>query len=100
MNKELKNALKESFDIPLPTRKKEFFRNVPKPSISNLEFIVTQAAYIRKWAWGAFCPDFYNCFHWRRMFETRYALVYFCFYAASGLICHYRKRTFRELWNG
>lgn len=52
MNKELKNALKESFDIPLPTRKKEFFRNVPKPSISNLEFIVTQAAYIRKWAWG------------------------------------------------
>ena len=28
MNKELKNALKESFDIPLPTRKKEFFRNV------------------------------------------------------------------------
>lgn len=52
MNKELKNALKESFDIPLPARKKEFLRSIPKPPISNFEFMRTQALYIRKWVWG------------------------------------------------
>lgn len=52
MNKELKNALEESFDIPLPTRKKAFFRSIPKPSISIFEFIGTQATYIRKRVWG------------------------------------------------
>ncbi len=52
MNKELKNALIESFDTPAPTRKKEFLCSIQKPSISIWEFIGTQAAYIRKWVWG------------------------------------------------
>lgn len=52
MNKELINALKESFEAPAPTKKKEFFRSIQKPSISILQFIETQTAYIRKWVWG------------------------------------------------
>ena len=51
MNKELKIALKKSFDIPLPTRKKEFFRSITKPSISNFEFVCLQTSYIHKWIW-------------------------------------------------
>lgn len=52
MNKELKNALKKSFEAPVPTRKKEFLRSIQNPTISIFEFICTQAAYIRKWVWG------------------------------------------------
>ena len=51
MNKELKNALKESFEAPAPVRKKEFLRSIPTPSIGILEFVCTQAAYIRQWVW-------------------------------------------------
>jgi len=52
MNKKLRKALKESFNAPAPTRKKEFLCNIQEPSISNFEFIRTQAAYIRKRVWG------------------------------------------------
>lgn len=52
MNKELKRALKENFEAPAPVRKKEFLCEIQQPHISNLEFIITQAAYIRKWVWG------------------------------------------------
>ena len=52
MNKELKKALKESFEAPAPTRKRGFLYNIQSPPIRNFEFVVTQAAYIRKWVWG------------------------------------------------
>lgn len=52
MNKELKNALKESFEAPVPTRKKEFLRSIQKPSINIFQFVGTQTAYIRNWVWG------------------------------------------------
>lgn len=52
MNKELKNALKESFETPAPTRKKEFLRSIQKPSINIFQFVGTQIAYISKWVWG------------------------------------------------
>ena len=52
MNKELKNALKESFEAPAPTRKKEFLRSIQKPSINIFQFVGTQISYISKWVWG------------------------------------------------
>lgn len=52
MNKELKNVLKESFEAPVPIRKKAFFRSIQRPSISMPEFVCAQSAYIRKWVWG------------------------------------------------
>ncbi len=51
MNKELKRALKKSFEVPEPVKKKAFLRSIPKPSISGFEFVCTQATYIRKWVW-------------------------------------------------
>lgn len=52
MNKELKRALKESFEAPAPVHKKAFFRSILKPPISTFEFVCTQVTYIRKWVWG------------------------------------------------
>lgn len=52
MNKKLKNALKEGFQAPTPMKKKEFFHNIPSPSISYFEFIRSQICYIRKWSWA------------------------------------------------
>lgn len=51
MNKELKNALRESFEIPEPIRKKEFLRSIQKPYIGIFEFVCTQIVYIHKWFW-------------------------------------------------
>ena len=51
MNKELKKALKEEFEAPAPTRKREFLRNMQAPHISYLKFVLLQASYIRKWIW-------------------------------------------------
>ncbi len=52
MNKDLKRALKESFEVPEPVKKKAFLRSIPKPSVSGFEFVCTQARYIQKWVWG------------------------------------------------
>lgn len=51
MNKELKDALKDSFKVPAPIEKEEFLRSIPMPSINNFEFACSQAAYIHKWIW-------------------------------------------------
>lgn len=52
MKQEWKDVLKDSFEAPIPTRKKAFFRSIQKPSINIFEFVSTQAPYIRKWVWG------------------------------------------------
>ena len=51
MNKELKKALKMSFEAPPPTRKKAFLRSIQKTSIGYFDFVCAQAAYIRKRVW-------------------------------------------------
>lgn len=62
MNKKLKRALKKSFEAPIPTRKREFLRNIQQPPIHNFEFVITQAAYIRKWVWGLSILIFFIAF--------------------------------------
>lgn len=52
MNRDLKNALKKSFEAPPPMKKEVFLRSVQTPSISLWEFVRSQVAYIRKWIWG------------------------------------------------
>lgn len=52
MNKTLKNALKDSFEAPIPVKKKQFLRSIPIPAISSFEFICSQAAYLPKWIWA------------------------------------------------
>lgn len=51
MNRNLKKALKVAFDAPAPTRKIEFFNQLPYPKATNLEFILSQIRYIRIRFW-------------------------------------------------
>lgn len=48
MNRKMKEALKEAFEVPAPTRKQEFLRGVPLQRVSIFSFMLSQAGYIRK----------------------------------------------------
>lgn len=52
MNQQLKKILNEAFKAPAPSHKKEFIRRVRQPRISTFSFMLSQAAYIRKWVIG------------------------------------------------
>lgn len=51
MKPSMKKALTDAFDAPEPTRKQDFLKQLPRPELSRISFIITQAAYIRKWVW-------------------------------------------------
>lgn len=51
MKKDMKNAVKYAFEAPEPVRKKSFIRKFGRQKISNLEFMLIQAGYIRKEVW-------------------------------------------------
>lgn len=48
MDRKMKEALKEAFEAPAPTRKQEFLRGVPLQRVSVFSFTLSQAGYIRK----------------------------------------------------
>lgn len=52
MKQELKRALQDAFCAPAPEKKQAFLNSVPCPKISYGQFLLTQAAYIRKWVWA------------------------------------------------
>lgn len=52
MDRKMKDALKEAFEAPAPTRKREFLRSVPSQRVSIFSFMLAQAGYIRKRALG------------------------------------------------
>lgn len=60
MKKDLKNAVKYAFEAPQPVRKKLFLRQFVRTKISNFEFMLIQAGYIRKgvWIFSAFVLGF------------------------------------------
>lgn len=58
MKPNLKKGLQEAFEPPVPERKKEFFRTLPQPKISNLSFMQAQIAYIPKHVWIIFSLTF------------------------------------------
>lgn len=51
MNRYLKQEIKRAFEVPLPDQQEKvrFLRTFPQPHISMPQFILTQAAYVRKW---------------------------------------------------
>ncbi len=71
MKRQLKKGIQKVFEAPKPNKreKERFLRTLPQPRISMLQFIMTQAAYLRKWALflsilllfpafiGAYCID-------------------------------------------
>lgn len=51
MNRNLKRAIKEAFDAPEPTHKKEFLARYSTDSYSTISLILTQVGFIQKWVW-------------------------------------------------
>lgn len=51
MNKQIKRSIQKAFEAPKPNQqeKARFLRTLPQPQISMWRFILTQAAYLRKW---------------------------------------------------
>lgn len=51
ISKDMKKKLQAAYDAPKPLRKEKFLRKLPKSQISHTEFMLLQAAYIKKWVW-------------------------------------------------
>lgn len=51
MNKQMRQSIQKAFEAPQPNRqeKAKFLRTLPQPQISMWQFVLTQAAYLRKW---------------------------------------------------
>lgn len=52
MNQKLKNALKASFEAPLPADKERFLKTLRYPKISRHKFFLSQFGFIRKRVWA------------------------------------------------
>ncbi len=52
MKREFREVLKEGFAAPDPERKQAFFKNLELERVRGVDFLVSQAGYIRKWVWG------------------------------------------------
>lgn len=50
MNKRIKRSIQKAFEAPKPNQqeKARFLRTLPQPQINMWQFILTQAAYLRK----------------------------------------------------
>lgn len=53
MNKKMKQALNNAFRAPAPTRKAAFLKKYRRRELGHLDFLLTQAGYIRWWIWAA-----------------------------------------------
>lgn len=53
MNKQLKRCIQKAFEAPKPDQQEKagFLRTLPQPQIHMRQFILTQAAYLRKRTW-------------------------------------------------
>lgn len=51
VSKDMKKMLATAFEAPEPLRKEKFLRKLPKAQISHTEFMLLQAAYMKKWVW-------------------------------------------------
>ncbi len=52
MNQLMKEALKKEFEAPAPKEKQAFLKGVGPLYISNFQFVLVQASYIKKRVWG------------------------------------------------
>lgn len=51
MDQKMKQALKNAFQAPAPTRKAVFLKKYRRRELSRWDFLLTQAGYIRWWIW-------------------------------------------------
>ncbi len=48
MNRKMREALREAFEVPAPAHRQDFFENIPQGRVSLISFMLSQAGYIRK----------------------------------------------------
>lgn len=51
MNKKLKDAIKNAYNAPQTLKKEKFLRDIRHCEISDIDFIILQAGFVRKWVW-------------------------------------------------
>ena len=51
ISKDMKKKLQTAYEAPEPLKKEKFLRKLPKAQISHTEFMLLQAAYMKKWVW-------------------------------------------------
>ena len=51
ISKDMKEMLRTAYEAPEPLKKQKFLRKLPKAQISHTEFMLLQAAYMKKWVW-------------------------------------------------
>ena len=51
ISKDMKKMLQTAYEAPEPLKKEKFLRKLPKAQISHTEFMLLQAAYMKKWVW-------------------------------------------------
>lgn len=51
ISKDMKKMLAVAYEAPEPLKKEKFLRKLPKAQISHTEFMLLQAAYMKKWVW-------------------------------------------------
>ncbi|WP_105615664.1 hypothetical protein [Vallitalea okinawensis] len=55
MNRKLKSYIKDAFEAPGTTRKKEFLMSINYPKATHMDFILRQVGFIRKRVWIVAC---------------------------------------------
>ena len=51
ISRDMKKKLETAYEAPEPLSKEKFLRKLPKAQISHTEFMLIQAAYMKKWVW-------------------------------------------------
>ena len=51
ISKDMKRMLQTAYEAPEPLKKENFLRKLPKAQINHTEFMLLQAAYMKKWVW-------------------------------------------------
>ena len=51
ISKDMKKKLQTAYEAPEPLKKEKFLRKLPTAQISHTEFMLLQAAYMKKWVW-------------------------------------------------
>lgn len=97
MKQDLKRALRDAFEPPAPEQKDAFLKNMLCPEISNLDFMLSQAGYIRKYVWGISVLIFGIAIGgvWAREKEILWVISALLPFAAVSVVAEYnRSHTF------
>lgn len=88
MNKQIKQSIQKAFEVPKPNQQEKagFLRTLPQPQISMWQFILTQAAYLRKWTLFLSVSLLFPALTWAYYIEKNTLWVVSAFLPFLGLL--------------